>query len=136
MALSAPSPIGSLRRALAPFIDFVVYFGVFAAVGIASATASSPTLLEQGLVPILIVFHVVVTALTGSSPGRFMTGIRVVQAADRPPGLWRSLVRSALVLSTGCIGVYIFAEATAHGRPPRRMWWDAAVGTSLVRVQN
>lgn len=114
--LAADRQVGAVRRALAVFADFIVYFGVFAAVGISVSATGTSSSLGPWVVPALLALHVVLTALYGTSPGRLIAGVRVIRPDGEAPGL------------------ALFAEAVGHGSTPRRMWWDVAAGTIVVRA--
>lgn len=113
------------------FADFAIYFGVFAAVGILTAPVGG-SVAGPYVVPVLLVLHVVLTALYGSSPGRLLLGVRVIRADGEAPGLGPAIVRTLIVVASGWAGAFWFAEATGHASAPRRMWWDVAAGTFVV----
>ena len=122
-------PASLVRRSLAVFIDFLVAFGVWVGAGVALRGA--------WWLLILFVLDVIVTATWGSSPGRWICGIRIVRVADgEAPGVRAALVRTALVFTTGWLGVVAVAIAAhVHHNPGERMWWDAAAGTRLVSLR-
>ena len=120
-----------LRRSLAVFVDFLVFFAIWFAVGVFLPTGS----LVYALALFLLI-DVLLTAFIGLSPGRFATRIRVVRDADgAPPGLWPALLRTSIVVLTGWIGmfVYLLQRRYVGGSAPR-MWWDAAARTRLAAI--
>lgn len=128
-----PAGATNVRRLLAVFIDFFVFFAAWIASGALFAVGSVYYALG-----FLFVLDVALTAFLGVSLGRWLTGIRVVRADGRQPGLVPALLRTAIVFLTGWAGLFVFmvTEWFAHigveGTVPRRMWWDAAAGTRLV----
>jgi hypothetical protein len=123
-------PASSARRALAVFIDFLAYFAAWIAIGFLAPTNSFFYMLG-----LLLLVDVLGTAYIGVSPGRLLTGIRVVRRTDnRAPGLRPALVRTAIALGTGWLGVWFFLDGVREGSAPQSMWWDNAAGTELVNV--
>ncbi len=111
-----------MRRGLATFIDFGVFYAIWAVFGIFVATAPLYFALR-----LFLFIDLVLTAPWGLSLGRFLTGIRVLRTDGRRPGLPRALLRIALVLLTGWIGLFVFLFIS-----PDRMWWDAAAGRFVM----
>jgi uncharacterized RDD family membrane protein YckC len=123
-------PAGGVRRIVAVFIDWFVFFGIWIAVGIFIQMNS--LFVALGL---FVLVDVLMTGFIGRSAGRFATGIRVVRADGNAPGLARALVRTTLVLFTGFVGFFVYALGAKFGAPTPRMWWDAAAGTQLVSTR-
>ena len=114
------------------FIDFLTYFGVWIAVGFLAPTNSF-----FYMIGLLVLIDVLGTAFLGLSPGRLLTGMRVVRLTDNcPPGLRRALVRTGVVLAGGWLGLFFFNAGVRKGIGPQRMWWDLAAGTQLVTVRH
>ena len=120
---------GGLNRALAVFVDTLVFLAIWTAVGFVIPYGS----LLYGL-GVFLLMDVVLTAFFGLTVGRFVTRIRVVRAADGgQPGLFAALVRTGLVVISGWIGPFAYLlSLRAFAQGPPRMWWDAAAGTRLV----
>lgn len=82
-----------------------------------------------------------VLGLTGSSPGRAVTGLRVVDASDGTPiGVGRALLRSAVVALAGLptfgFGLAALAWTAVEDRGHRRRGWhDHLVGSLVVDVR-
>lgn len=125
-----------VRRILAVFIDFFVFFAAWAVVG-ALITAGS----FYYALGVFLIVDVALTAFLGASVGRWITGIRVVRVTGGRPGLGRALLRTTVVLVSGWAGLLLLSwllwlrRLLDSDRPiPDRMWWDAAAGTHLVRA--
>ena len=131
MGAEAPdmTSAGGLRRSLAVFVDFLVFFAIWIAIGLVAPTGSVFYTLA-----LFLVVDVVLTAFFGLSPGRFAAGIRVVRAtAGGPPGLLAALIRTGLVVISGWLGLFLYLLSLRYlDRSPQRMWWDAAARTRLV----
>ena len=124
------TPAGGVRRILAVFIDFLVFFALWLALGIFIAMGS----LYYALA-VFFVADVVLTAFLGVSAGRFLLGIRVAQLDGGRPGPWRAVVRTALVIATGWAGLLWLSLSLWYDREREmssRLWWDGAAGTRLV----
>jgi uncharacterized RDD family membrane protein YckC len=67
----------------------------------------------------------VLTALTGFTVGKRLTGIRVIRLDGRPVGLWWSLVRTVLLLAVIPPLVYDRDQRGLH---------DKAANTAVVRA--
>lgn len=112
------------------FLDFVVYSVAIGAVGFSGLFAAGPY-----VVPTILVADFLLTSLLGVTPGRFVMGIRVLRPDGRPPGLMAGAIRTALVVTTGLVGVYMFSmRVTDEDAAQYRLWWDTIVGTQVVRV--
>src|ERR1700730_11343586 len=113
-----------IRRALAVFVDLFVYYVVWGVAGSLLPVGSSLYILV-----LLLTVHVVATAYKGLSLGRLLTGIRVGRMKDvLPPGLRAALLRTALVITTGWPGMFVFMISLRNDEDPTRLWWDAAEG--------
>ena len=134
-------PATMLRRVFAVVVDFLVLYAVVLTVGLSVAGLGHPEFAFLGPVIFVVAIDLPLTALAGLSAGRWAAGIRVVRQSDgRAPGWTLALVRIALVVSTGIVGIlyWNFAYYAAHfwgaELGPLRLWWDAAAGTELVRA--
>ena len=76
--------------------------------------------------PIFALEVLVLTTFLGASAGQFLRGLRVVRPDGRPPGLLRSVVRTALLL--------LLVPALIWDRDGRGLH-DKVAGTLLVRVR-
>ena len=76
--------------------------------------------------PVFALEVLVLTTFLGASAGQFLRGLRVVRLDGRPPGLWRSLVRTLLLL--------LLIPALIWDRDGRGLH-DKVAGTLLVRVR-
>jgi uncharacterized RDD family membrane protein YckC len=68
----------------------------------------------------------VLTTFLGASAGQFLRGLRVIRLDGRPPGPWRALVRTVLLL--------LLIPAVIWDRDGRGLH-DKVAGTLLVRVR-
>ena len=118
-----------LRRAVAVFVDFLVFFAIWMAAGLVAPTGSLYYALG-----LFVLIDIVLTAFLGLSPGRFAARIRVVRDVDGgPPGLWAALLRTVIVVLTGWIGLFVYLLQRRYvGGSALRMWWDAAARTRLT----
>jgi uncharacterized RDD family membrane protein YckC len=109
----------------------VVYFtGRAARVELGALAAVWPWL--GGYLGLLAVFYAAYfTGTTGQTPGKLITGLRVVNTAGHPPGYWRASVR-ALV---GCAGVLVagLGLLTMAFDPAARALHDRLFRTRVVR---
>jgi uncharacterized RDD family membrane protein YckC len=130
------APASVVRRMLAVFIDFFVFFAVWIAFGAAIRVGSLYYALG-----FLFVVDVALTAFLGISVGRWATGIRVARPDGHRPGPGAAILRTALVFLTGWVGLVVFlimerlASWGMISSLPSRMWWDAAAGTRVVSVK-
>jgi uncharacterized RDD family membrane protein YckC len=112
------------RRLLAYAVDSLVANLIALLVVPAS---DDPT--ERGLVTVgaLALMYVVLLALTGQTIGMRLLGLRVtvLNAADAVPGLWRALVRTALLLLLVPALIWDADNRGVH---------DKAVGTAVLRT--
>ena len=126
-----------IRRSLAVFIDLFAYSVIWGVIGAVAHESST----YVGLA-IIFLLDVVLTALVGASPGRWITGIRVVRLDGGRPGFVPALIRTALTFSTGWAGLLFISfllwfrgEYGSDRGMPARLWWDAAAGTHLMRAR-
>lgn len=127
------TPAGGVRRILAVFIDFFVFFALWLALGVFIAVGSIYYALA-----VFFLVDVALTSLFGVSAGRFLSGIRVARIDGGRPGPWRALVRTALVFATGWAGLLWVSLSLwwdRDGGMSSRLWWDAAAGTRLVSAR-
>jgi uncharacterized RDD family membrane protein YckC len=76
--------------------------------------------------PIFALEVLVLTTFLGASAGQFLIGLRVVRLDGRPPGLWRSVVRTVLLLLLIPVLIWDHDGRGLH---------DKIAGTLLVRVR-
>ena len=127
------TPAGGVRRILAIFIDFLVFFALWYALGIFICAVS----FYYALAAFLLV-DVALTSFLGVSVGRLLTGIRVARLDGGRPGPWRALLRTMLVFVTGWAGLLVVTIILWLDRDSemlRRLWWDAAAGTHLISAR-
>jgi uncharacterized RDD family membrane protein YckC len=129
---------GFLRRFAAAMIDIALTGAVWA-LGFLALIEQRPdtlgmidleiwTFLE--FVPFLILYHAILEAFGGQTPGKFAVGIRVVNRSGRRAGIWRALARNlAKVLSLCSFGIgFLMAGFTRQ----RRAMHDLIGGTLVV----
>lgn len=119
--------IASVRRRLIAVVFDLVAIAALLMLLILAAPLFS---LGAPLIPLAPIAYVWSGAARGSSIGRWLTGIRVVDARGQPPGAWVGLLRSALwLLSWAFLGAgYVVAALGTAGRAPH----DAVAGTYVV----
>ncbi len=130
---------GPMARLAAAIIDYGA--PVIVVLGIASGSGTSIPAMEleawtneSGLLAAIlacyIINQVVLVGLFGVSLGRILVGLRVVNARDRdrPPGLFRALIRAVLQLPTLALTALLFALGKRQGVH------DLAAGTAVVYV--
>ena len=129
---SDPPAATRVRRILAVFLDTVVFFALWTAVGAVFAQGSL-----FYTVALFFVLDVGLTAFLGVSLGRWITGIRVEKADGSRPGLVAALIRTVLTFLTGWVGLFVFTWTAWLGFGKlTRLWWDAAAGTRLVLARS
>ncbi len=99
------------RRLAAYFLDsvvvglvifYLVYLSamvLFAVTDLAAPTSNSTTFLVivRGIrVAAIYAYFAILEGWTGCGPGKYLTGLRVVDRQGRPPGLWRSCLRALI----------------------------------------
>jgi uncharacterized RDD family membrane protein YckC len=76
--------------------------------------------------PVFALEVLVLTTFLGASAGQFVRGLRVIRLDGRPPGPWRALVRTVLLV--------LLVPALIWDRDGRGLH-DKVAGTILVRVR-
>ena len=115
----------------AALVAVVVYFtGRAARVGLGALVASWPGLVAY--VGLLALFYAgYFTGTTGQTPGKLVTGLRVVGATGRPPGYARAMGRAVIGLAgTGLAGLGLVPMAFD---PAARALHDRLFRTRVVR---
>jgi uncharacterized RDD family membrane protein YckC len=133
-------PARATERARAAALDallfaalsaFVVYFtGRAARVGLLALTSSWPALASYlGLLALFYAGYF--TGTTGQTPGKLVTGLRVVGPTDRPPGYLRAMGRALVgLLGTALAGLGLLPMAFD---PAARTLHDRLFRTRVVR---
>jgi uncharacterized RDD family membrane protein YckC len=133
-------PARAAERARAAAVDallfavlstLVVYFtGRAARVGLAALASSWPALASYlGLLALFYAGYF--TGTTGQTPGKLVTGLRVVGATGRPPGYLRAMARALVGLAgTGLAGLGLLPMAFD---PAVRAFHDRLFRTRVVR---
>lgn len=109
--------------------------------------------------PLALVFDVVLVALLGWDFGKLPLGLRVVGGDDRPPGLWRALVRAVVmwgpffagwrvglvlwrlnptagtVVTWAGVAWFVVLLVSISRHPQHRGWHDRAAGTHVLDVR-
>lgn len=117
-AASWPRRIGAL------FIDWFV--ALLSAAAVTGTSIADP----EGAGPwwpllMFLIEVAVLTGLVGTSIGKRLTGIKVIRPGGAPVGLWRALVRTALVL---------LVIPPLVNTAERRGLHDLAAGSMVVRA--
>jgi uncharacterized RDD family membrane protein YckC len=142
--VAEPSPLErparAAERARAAALDavlfaalsaFVVYFtGRAARVGLMALASSWPALASYlGLLALFYAGYF--TGTTGQTPGKLVTGLRVVGPSGRPPGYLRAMARALVgLLGTGLAGLGLLPMAFD---PAARALHDRLFRTRVVR---
>lgn len=133
-------PARAAERARAAAVDallfaalsaLVVYFtGRAARVGLAALASSWPALVSYlGLLALFYAGYF--TGTTGQTPGKLVTGLRVVGATGRPPGYLRAMARALVgLLGTGLAGLGLLPMVFD---PAARALHDRLFRTRVVR---
>lgn len=133
-------PARAAERARAAAVDallfaalaaLVVYFtGRAARVGLTALASSWPALASYlGLLALFYAGYF--TGTTGQTPGKLVTGLRVVGATGRPPGYLRAMARAFVgLLGTGLAGLGLLPMAFD---PAARAFHDRLFRTRVVR---
>jgi uncharacterized RDD family membrane protein YckC len=79
-----------------------------------------------------LVYFALIEALTGASPGKHMTGLRVVTPQGDNPGLGRSLARWALFAIDGPLSLFLCGIITSSVSSGHRRLGDMAANTFVV----
>ena len=140
-------PVAQLERRFAAFaIDRLLAWTVIAGVGVATALFVSDDVWTvvgavAGATVLLWLVLAVVVGLTGMSPGKAVTGLRVVHHGTGTPigvgpALLRSLVLGVAGLPTFGIGLATLAWTAVEDRGrQRRGWHDHLTNTVVVDVR-
>ncbi len=140
-------PIAQLERRFTAFaVDRLLAWGLLAAVGVGTALVVPDDLwtvvgVVAGAMVLLWLVLAIVLGVSGTSPGKAMTGLRVVHHGDGTPigvgpALLRSLVLGASGLPTFGIGIATLAWTAVEDRGrQRRGWHDHLAGTVVVDVR-
>jgi uncharacterized RDD family membrane protein YckC len=148
--LEAPMPLGETRpverpaqageRAQAALVDVVLMLGVWAVVlyfasraarvGLTGLRPAWPYLLTY-LAFLGLTYAACFTGVTGQTLGKMLKGLRVVNAAGRPPGCPRAFLRAAL----GSLGVVLAFGGVVpmFFDPARRGLHDRLLKTRVVK---
>jgi uncharacterized RDD family membrane protein YckC len=131
------------RRVVATIIDGVVLGcgggGLLSLVGVHTSVSSLDlTKLRTGgnllLLAVVVAYYVALEGLAGRTVGKFVTGIRVVDAATgAPPGAGKALVRTLLRIVDGAFG-YLLGFVVVLMSDRRRRLGDMAARTLVVRA--
>ena len=140
-------PIAQLERRFTAFaVDRLLAWSLLAAVGVLTAVFVSDDLwtvvgVVAGTMVLLWLVLAVVLGVKGTSPGKAMSGLRVVHHGDGTPigvgpALLRSLVLGASGLPTFGIGIATLAWTAVEDRGrQRRGWHDHVTKTVVVDVR-
>jgi uncharacterized RDD family membrane protein YckC len=140
-------PIAQLERRFTAFaVDRLLAWSLLAVVGVATALFVSDDLwtvvgVVAATMVLLWLVLAVVLGVKGTSPGKALTGLRVVHHGDGTPigvgpALLRSLVLGASGLPTFGIGIATLAWTAVEDRGrQRRGWHDHLTGTVVVDVR-
>ena len=140
-------PIAQLERRFTAFaVDRLLAWSVLAVVGVGTAMLVSDAVWTvigavAGAVVVLWLALAIVLGLTGSSPGKAMSGLRVVHHGTGTPigvgpALLRSLVLGMSGLPTFGIGLATLAWTAVEDRGrQRRGWHDHLTHTVVVDVR-
>ena len=140
-------PIAQLERRFTAFaVDRLLAWSLLAAVGVLTAVLVSDDLwtvigVVAGTMVLLWLVLAVVLGVKGTSPGKAMSGLRVVHHGDGTPigigpALLRSLVLGASGLPTFGIGIATLAWTAVEDRGrQRRGWHDHLTKTVVVDVR-
>jgi uncharacterized RDD family membrane protein YckC len=140
-------PIAQLERRFTAFaVDRLLAWSLLAAVGVVTALFVSDDLwtvvgVVAGTMVLLWLALAVVLGVKGTSPGKAMSGLRVVHHGDGTPigvgpALLRSLVLGASGLPTFGIGIATLAWTAVEDRGrQRRGWHDHLTRTVVVDVR-
>lgn len=100
-----------------------------------------PALVGTALVLVVVVVQWVLHGRTGATVGRFATGIRTLDVESRRPiGLWRVLLRGAVVaagLLAFAVGALVVLASPSFDRTGRRRGWhDLAARDEVLDVRS
>ncbi len=140
-------PIAQLERRFTAFaIDRLLAWSVIAAVGVLTAVLVPDSVWAVvgavvGTMVLLWLGFAIVLGVSGTSPGKAVSGLRVVHHGDGTPigvgpALLRSLVLGVAGLPTFGIGIATLAWTAVEDRGrQRRGWHDHLTGTVVVDVR-
>ncbi|MCW2738768.1 RDD family protein, partial [Nocardioides sp.] len=140
-------PIAQLDRRFTAFaVDRLLAWSLLAAVGVVTALFVSDDVwvvvgAVSGATVLLWLVFAIVLGVSGSSPGKAMSGLRVVHHGDGTPigvgpSLLRSLVLGVAGLPTFGIGIATLAWTAVEDRGrQRRGWHDHLTNTVVVDVR-
>lgn len=140
-------PVAQLERRFVAFVvDRLLAWGLLTAVGVGTAVLVSDDVRAvvgavAGAMVLVWLVLAIVLGVTGSSPGKAMTGLRVVHHGTGTPigvgpALLRSFVLGASGLPTFGIGVATLAWTAVEDRGrQRRGWHDHLTDTVVVDVR-
>ena len=140
---STTYPIAQLERRFTAFaVDRLLAWSLLAGVGVVTAVFISDELWTvvgavAGATALLWLVLALVLGVSGNSPGKAMTGLRVVHHGDGTPigvgaALLRSLVLGVSVLPTFGIGVATLAWTAVEDRGRQRRGWHDHLAKSVV----
>lgn len=136
-------PVAELERRFTAFaVDRLLGWALLAAIGVATWFATDHDLTTTaaavaGAAALLWLVLAVVLGTTGSSPGKSLTGLRVVHhGTGTPIGVARALLRSLVLAVSGLptfgIGVATLAWTALEDAGRQRRGWHDHVGHSVV----
>ena len=136
-------PVAELERRFSAFaIDRLLGWGVLVGAGAAAWMLSDEDLwltigVVAGTAVLLWLVLAVVVGTTGSSPGKSLTGLRVVHhGTGTPIGVGRALLRSLVLALSGLptfgIGVATLAWTAVEDAGRQRRGWHDHLGRSVV----
>ncbi len=140
-------PIAHLERRFTAFaIDRLLAWSLLAAVGVVTALVVSDDAwtvvgVVTGVMAVVWLVSAIVLGVSGNSPGKAITGLRVVHHGDGTPiGVGPSLLRSLVLgisgLPTFGIGIATLAWTAVEDRGrQRRGWHDHLARTVVVDVR-
>jgi uncharacterized RDD family membrane protein YckC len=125
------------RRVVATIIDGIVLGALGSTADRAVSGFDLTTLSFHGsasLLVLVLLYYTLLEGLTGRTLGKFVTGVRVVDArTGRAPGLLSALVRTLLRLIDGILAYLVgFLIVINSGR--RRRLGDMAARTLVIRA--
>ena len=124
------------RRALAHVIDGLLPFALALAVAAALNGVSEDLAVAAFLLVFLglsFVIPLVQQGLTGYTPGKWLLGIRVVNADGRPPGVLAAFKRTLTLIFEWTAFIAIFA---IWSHPQGQRFGDRWAGTYVVRARH
>jgi uncharacterized RDD family membrane protein YckC len=135
LASSYRTPEIIVRRFVATWLDLLVVFGLMALLGLVIGDAPDGVVV-LGSVAIWLGYHAVLEGRLGATLGKWLSGIRVVQATGDIPGLGRGSVRSLFRLLEvnpillGGIPAGLIADYSKY----RQRLGDKVAGTFVIKI--